>query len=99
MLKNPSKNLAVIVLAAGVGKRMKSNLPKVLHKIGGKTLLVRTLDVIKQIHPKQITIVVNPQNFGLIKRHVSDKFKFVIQKNHWELLTPLKLVCNLSIPL
>lgn len=80
MLKNPGKNLAVIVLAAGVGKRMKSNLPKVLHEIGGKTLLVRTLDVLKQIHPKQIIIVVNPQNIGLIKSHVSDKFKFVIQK-------------------
>ena len=36
--------LAVIVLAAGQGTRMKSSLPKVLHRIGGRPLVGHVLD-------------------------------------------------------
>ena len=35
--------LAIAVLAAGKGSRMNSTLPKVLHKLGGKTLIERIL--------------------------------------------------------
>ena len=36
--------LAVVILAAGQGTRMKSTLPKVLHRIGGRPLISHVLD-------------------------------------------------------
>jgi molybdopterin-guanine dinucleotide biosynthesis protein A len=38
------KGLAVIVLAAGLGTRMKSSLAKVLHPLAGRPMLLHTLD-------------------------------------------------------
>lgn len=52
------KNLGVILLAAGLGKRMKSTLPKVLHCLGGKPLLSYPLRTAKSLNPKKIAIVV-----------------------------------------
>lgn len=49
---------AVIVLAAGVGSRMRSTLPKVLHRIGGRTLLDAVLDTARELSPSRIIVVV-----------------------------------------
>ena len=38
---------AAIILAAGQGTRMKSPLPKVLHKVGGRTMLDRAIDTVR----------------------------------------------------
>ena len=35
---------AAVILAAGQGTRMKSPLPKVLHKVGGRSMLDRAMD-------------------------------------------------------
>jgi bifunctional UDP-N-acetylglucosamine pyrophosphorylase/glucosamine-1-phosphate N-acetyltransferase len=50
--------VAVAVLAAGRGTRMKSNLPKVLHPLGGKSMLERVLDSCGLIQPSRYYIVV-----------------------------------------
>jgi bifunctional UDP-N-acetylglucosamine pyrophosphorylase / glucosamine-1-phosphate N-acetyltransferase len=50
--------LHVVVLAAGKGTRMKSRLPKVLHKIGGLTIIERVLRTAAALDPNSITIVV-----------------------------------------
>ena len=50
--------LHVVILAAGKGTRMKSELPKVLHRIGGRTLLDRVLDTASVLNPASTTIVV-----------------------------------------
>jgi bifunctional UDP-N-acetylglucosamine pyrophosphorylase/glucosamine-1-phosphate N-acetyltransferase len=51
-------DLGVIILAAGLGKRMNSGLPKVLHCIGGKPLFSYPLKVARSLNPKQIAVVV-----------------------------------------
>lgn len=49
--------LKSVILAAGKGTRMKSNLPKVLHEIYGKTLLGYVLDSVKNITDENFVIV------------------------------------------
>jgi len=49
--------LNVVILAAGQGKRMRSDLPKVLHPIGGKPMLAHVIDTARQLDPTQICVV------------------------------------------
>jgi len=51
-------DLGVIILAAGLGKRMNSSLPKVLHCIGGKPLFSYPLKIARSLNPKKIAVVV-----------------------------------------
>ncbi|HEY9686173.1 MAG TPA: bifunctional UDP-N-acetylglucosamine diphosphorylase/glucosamine-1-phosphate N-acetyltransferase GlmU [Coleofasciculaceae cyanobacterium] len=51
-------SLNAIILAAGKGTRLKSELPKVLHPLFGKPLLVRVLETLGQLHPVQACVVV-----------------------------------------
>jgi bifunctional UDP-N-acetylglucosamine pyrophosphorylase / glucosamine-1-phosphate N-acetyltransferase len=52
--------IALIVLAAGKGTRMKSTLPKVMHKVAGRTLLGHALGAAAALNPKQTVVVVGP---------------------------------------
>lgn len=52
---NPPIN--VVILAAGQGKRMNSDLPKVLHSLGGLPLLSHVLAAANTLNPKSICIV------------------------------------------
>ncbi len=61
-----------VILAAGKGTRMKSNTPKVLHKIMGKTLLGYVLDNVKNI---------SEESFVIVGHHAEDVSKFV--KNNY----------------
>jgi bifunctional UDP-N-acetylglucosamine pyrophosphorylase/glucosamine-1-phosphate N-acetyltransferase len=49
--------LDVIVLAAGVGKRMRSRLPKVLHSLAGRPLLAHVLEAARAVHPRSTIVV------------------------------------------
>jgi bifunctional UDP-N-acetylglucosamine pyrophosphorylase/glucosamine-1-phosphate N-acetyltransferase len=49
--------LAIVILAAGQGKRMKSALPKVLHTIGGASMLQRVLATAMSLSPDRVSIV------------------------------------------
>jgi bifunctional UDP-N-acetylglucosamine pyrophosphorylase/glucosamine-1-phosphate N-acetyltransferase len=49
--------LAVVVLAAGQGKRMHSSLPKVLHPLGGRSLLAHVLAAARALDPAQLIVV------------------------------------------
>jgi bifunctional UDP-N-acetylglucosamine pyrophosphorylase / glucosamine-1-phosphate N-acetyltransferase len=47
----------IVILAAGMGKRMKSDLPKVLHTIAGKPLLGHVLDCARNLNPKRMIVI------------------------------------------
>ncbi len=53
-LKRP---LAIIVLAAGQGTRMKSDLHKVLHPVAGRPMLLHLLDSVAALEPERIVVV------------------------------------------
>lgn len=50
--------LNIVILAAGLGKRMQSDLPKVLHSIAGRPMLAHVLDNARQLNPDRIVVVV-----------------------------------------
>lgn len=50
--------LAVVILAAGQGTRMRSALPKVLHRIGGRPLIGHVLDQARDLEPARVVVVV-----------------------------------------
>ncbi len=50
--------LAVVVLAAGMGTRMNSDLPKVLHKIAGRELILHVLDTAGELNPCETVVVI-----------------------------------------
>ncbi len=50
--------LTVAILAAGKGTRMMSSIPKVLHKLSGKTLLQRVINSCNELKPDKIFIIV-----------------------------------------
>jgi bifunctional UDP-N-acetylglucosamine pyrophosphorylase/glucosamine-1-phosphate N-acetyltransferase len=50
--------LQVVVLAAGQGKRMFSDLPKVLHPLAGRPLLSHVLDAARTLGPRRLCVVV-----------------------------------------
>lgn len=73
------KNTTAIILAAGLGTRMKTGIAKVLHKVGGKTMIERVLGNISKAGIKDIVIVVGHRSEE-IKRSLKDhKVKFVKQ--------------------
>ncbi|MDR0677442.1 MAG: bifunctional UDP-N-acetylglucosamine diphosphorylase/glucosamine-1-phosphate N-acetyltransferase GlmU [Holosporaceae bacterium] len=52
---------SIIILAAGLGSRMMSNIPKVFHKIGGLFLVDHVIKAAKSIGPDEISVVINPK--------------------------------------
>jgi bifunctional UDP-N-acetylglucosamine pyrophosphorylase/glucosamine-1-phosphate N-acetyltransferase len=47
----------IVVLAAGLGKRMRSDLPKVLHRLAGRPLLGHVLDTARSLSPSRIVVI------------------------------------------
>ncbi|WEK60355.1 MAG: bifunctional UDP-N-acetylglucosamine diphosphorylase/glucosamine-1-phosphate N-acetyltransferase GlmU [Candidatus Microbacterium colombiense] len=66
-------NLAIIILAAGQGTRMKSRLPKVLHPIGGRPLVGHVLTTAAVLEADHIEVVV---------RHERDQVVSVLSKDY-----------------
>jgi len=58
MSSSPVSSLDVIILAAGKGKRMHSDIPKVLHKVGGRSLLAHVVDTALSLDAAAVHVVV-----------------------------------------
>ena len=77
-------SLSIIILAAGKGTRMKSDLPKVMHRVANREMLNMVIDEAKKLEPLDITIVVSEEmeNFQarILDEHKETKINFVLQK-------------------
>lgn len=62
MSKSQSPPLAVVILAAGQGTRMRSKLPKVLHKVGGRPMLDWAIAAAQGAGAERIVVVVGPHS-------------------------------------
>ncbi len=74
-----SPSLEILVLAAGKGTRMRSDLPKVLHRLAGKPLLGHVIDTAKQLGTGQICVVYGFGGEAVPQAQSDDKLTFVLQ--------------------
>ncbi len=72
--------IAVAILAAGRGTRMKSDYPKVLHTLGGRSLVERAINSCALINPARFLVIVGYQG-DLVRQALShlDNLEFVEQ--------------------
>jgi len=77
------KQNIIIIMAGGLGKRMKSDLPKVLHKINGKPLLLNVIQESMLLDPLKILIVVGYYRNVIeqtLSQYISiDNIEFIMQ--------------------
>lgn len=71
-------NLETIILAAGKGTRMKSKLPKVLHKVGGSPMLQHVIDAAKEAGSAREVVVIG-SGAELVERTIRG-VEFVLQE-------------------
>ncbi|MGI6065113.1 MAG: bifunctional UDP-N-acetylglucosamine diphosphorylase/glucosamine-1-phosphate N-acetyltransferase GlmU [Bacillota bacterium] len=71
--------VTALILAAGKGTRMKSDLPKVLHKVGGKFMVEHVLDAVRQAEIEKVVTVVGHEA-EKVKNALGDKTEYVIQE-------------------
>jgi len=64
-------SLGVVILAAGQGTRMKSSLPKVLHKLADRPLLQHVIDTARTLAPQRI-VVVYGHGGELVRESITD---------------------------
>ncbi|MBI4981753.1 MAG: NTP transferase domain-containing protein [Candidatus Omnitrophica bacterium] len=72
-------NIASIILAAGKGERMKSETPKVLHRVCGRPMVNYVLDLVKELKIKN-NVVVLGHKAEEVKKVIPEGFKIAIQK-------------------
>ncbi|HEX9995947.1 MAG TPA: NTP transferase domain-containing protein [Abditibacterium sp.] len=74
-------NLAILVLAAGKGTRMESDLPKVLHQLRGQSLLAHVLTASRALNPNRLIAIVGHKS-ELVEAEIAPTFpevEFVLQ--------------------
>ena len=85
------KPLGIILLAAGLGKRMMSDLPKVLHYLGGRPLILYPLRIAQSLEPQRVAIVVGNGAEAVRQLCGGDGFTWVTQ--HEQLGTGHAVLC------
>lgn len=71
--------VSAVILAAGLSKRMKSDVPKVLHPLLGRPMIEYSLDAVKEIcNNKPVVVVGNAAE--MVQKEVGEKADFAIQQ-------------------
>ncbi len=76
---NKNNKLTIIILAAGQGTRMRSDMPKVLHKIAGEPMITHVINTADKMSAGSVNIVASPNNVDDIKP-VVEPHNILIQK-------------------
>ncbi|MBU0520436.1 NTP transferase domain-containing protein [bacterium] len=72
--------LAVLIMAAGKGTRMKSDLPKVLHKLSGRPLIQYVIDIARKINASLIVPIIGHKKDLVIEALSHEKVTFAVQE-------------------
>ena len=76
-----SRSISIVIMAAGKGTRMMSDIPKVIHKIAGKTLLNHVINTSIKLNPEHIVVVVG-YKANKVQESVNEKtIKFSLQRD------------------
>jgi len=78
-MKNKKPRIDVVILAAGMGTRMKSDIPKVLHPLLGKPMVEYIFDAVCDIC-KDPPLVVVGNHADLVMETLGDKARYVVQE-------------------
>jgi len=72
-------DFVTLIMAAGKGTRMKSDLPKVLHKINGRPMVHYVIDLAKKLHSEKIILIIGHKK-ELVEQACADMgVEFVVQ--------------------
>ncbi len=74
------QELGVIILAAGQGTRMKSCLPKVLHSVGGKPLLLHVLSTARRLSPSRVAVIIGHGADAVRQAYPDNDVGWVVQE-------------------
>ena len=74
-----NQTLGIIVLAAGEGTRMKSSLPKVLHRICGRPLLGHALAVADALESVATVVVLAPDTIDQVRAQLGPRYQYAVQ--------------------
>jgi len=88
MPQNPKRNpaagadkLAIAIMAAGKGTRLKSKIPKVLHRVGGKPMLAHVIAAAAQVVPPADIFAIIGHEAGSVRQALSDTgVIFIVQE-------------------
>ncbi|MBD3178559.1 MAG: NTP transferase domain-containing protein [Candidatus Latescibacteria bacterium] len=77
---NSKEDLAAVILAAGEGTRMKSDLAKVLHRIGGRSMIRRIVESVRELGPECIILIVGYQAEAVKGEFEGEDIRFALQR-------------------
>ena len=69
-----------VILAAGVGRRMNSRIPKVLHQVCGKPMIAHVRDALNKAGVSRVVAVVSPENADAVRGVLGDSVEYVTQE-------------------
>lgn len=73
------REVRAVILAGGKGKRMQSDLPKVLHEIQGKSLIEHSVEHVRAAGVTDVIVVVGYRR-DLVMAHLGDRVRFAVQE-------------------
>ncbi|HEX5037946.1 MAG TPA: bifunctional UDP-N-acetylglucosamine diphosphorylase/glucosamine-1-phosphate N-acetyltransferase GlmU [bacterium] len=89
-----TEKLSALILAAGKGERMRSQLPKVLHPLCGRPLLAHVLETAKSVKPAKTVVITGHGSEAVRKRFAGEKVVWALQSQ--QLGTAHAVLCGLK---